>query len=227
MNWTKVKLLVGLIYKKNICNIFNYLLLIFRNGDPTLFGTFYLSLLKKRTIQEHLEHFDECIRILLALPHLLPLSKAEAVTTILSLLESARLELDSNSEESSQKALYLTCASLEAIMYLKPETCITKLAPPEKILPSLIKHVGASDNLFALRALDFYISLDELNLVQPFADDLKESLYHLLRSPYQKVRISFVILIFGVSFYNWIIKRRKELDKNLLYSLTIWTSICY
>ncbi|CAH1392234.1 unnamed protein product [Nezara viridula] len=173
-----------------------------RNGDPTSFGTFYLSILKERTIEQHLEQFDDCIMILLVLPHLLPLSKTEAVAVLLSLLDSVQVQLESNNEESSHKALYLMCAVLEAIMYLKPETCITKLVPPEKILHSLIKHADRSDNLFILRALDFYISLDELNLVQPFAEELKKSLYHLLRSPYQKVRSHITHIFYEVEKSN-------------------------
>nr|XP_024214099.1 small subunit processome component 20 homolog [Halyomorpha halys] len=191
-----------------------------RKGNPALFGTFYLSLLKDRTIQEHLEHFDDCIMILLVLPHLLPLQKAEAVAVIVSLMETACVELDSNKKENSRKVLYLMCAALEAIMCLKPETCITKLVPPEKILPSLIKHGESSENIFALRALDFYISLDELNLVLPFADELKKSLYPLLRSPYQMVRSHITHIFYEV-------EKSKGLN-NLMSSVleTCWSAEC-
>lgn len=185
----------------------NYIITIFvpyfREGDPLKFGKYYIEALSKDSQDELLESFDKTILILYLLPHIFPLSKEEAIIAVSNLIEKICFSVSEKHEDSFKtKKLFALSIALEALVYLKPGQCITRLLPPKVILPILLEF-SSPKCIFILRALDFYVTVDELNLiVANYSDTIKNRLIPLLSSPYEKVRF-FSFPLMGVKLVFW------------------------
>ncbi|XP_014242650.1 small subunit processome component 20 homolog [Cimex lectularius] len=174
----------------------------------------YLNYISSKTLPDLVNDIDTTVSVLKVLPHILPIKKVEAITfisiVVMSCCEVLRDEINSESD----KLISIVSVGLETLIHLKPSENILKICPPEIILDVLLPF-ASKQNLEILRILDFYICMDEVNLISLFYNKIKSSLIENLLSPYQKVREYTTHILYSIE------KSLAEPNKQMVFLLEV------